>query len=121
MFKKLSLTNKRFVVVFLLSLVFIYINPWLTEQKTQAVLSNIFFFLIFVSSYKIILMTKKVVIYSLVFLTKMLLSILLLILILITGESFSDKLFFLFYVLLYFSYSGVFYFQVLKINNENNK
>ena len=121
MFKKLIITNKRFIFVFLFSFIFIYFNPWFTEEKTQAFLSNVFFFLLFTFSYKIISMTKKVVIYSFVFLTKMLLSILLLIAILMIGEHFSGRLFFLFYILLYFLYSGVFYFQVLKINNETSK
>ena len=124
MFKSFFLKNKIFVFVFCFSLLFVCLSNSFLEQKNTAIISSIFLFLVSSISYNLISKSEKVFVSLGAMFLKMILTILFLVLIFLNWKqkeiSFSTN-FTIYYILLYFVYSGVFYYSFFKKQTKKNR
>lgn len=118
------LENKIFFFVFCSSLLFTVFSNLFFEEKNTAILSTIYLFLISVFSYNAISKSKKVIVSLGAMFLKMILTIIFLVLVFLNWKqkeiSFSTNFTF-YYILLYFIYSGVFYYSFFKKQTKKNK
>ncbi len=124
MFKSFFLKNKIFVFVFCFSLLFVCLSNSFLEQKNTAIISSIFLFLVSSISYNLISKSEKVFVSLGAMFLKMILTILFLVLIFLNWKqkeiTFSTN-FTIYYILLYFVYSGVFYYSFFKKQTKKNR
>lgn len=124
MFKSFFLKNKIFVFVFCFSLLFVCLSNSFLEQKNTAIISSVFLFLVSSISYNLISKSEKVFVSLGAMFLKMILTILFLVLIFLNWKqkeiTFSTNFTF-YYILLYFVYSGVFYYSFFKKQTKKNR
>jgi len=118
------LENKIFFFCFFSSLLFVVFSNSFFEEKNTAILSTIFLFLISVFAYNAISKSKKVIISLGAMFLKMAFTIIFLVLVFLNWKqkeiTFSTNFTF-YYILLYFIYSGVFYYNFFKKQTKINK
>ena len=124
MFKKIFSENKIFVFVFCFSLLFVFFSNFFLEQKNTAIISSVFLFLVSVVAYDLISKSKKVFISLGAMFLKMILTILFLVLIFLNWKqreiTFSTN-FTIYYILLYFIYSGGFYYKFFQKQTKSKR
>ena len=118
------LENKTFFFVFCSSFLFVVFSNLFFEEKNTAILSSVFLFLVSVFAYNVISKSEKVFFSLGAMFLKLIFTILFLVLVFLNWKqreiTFSVN-FTLYYILLYFIYSGVFYYKFFKKQTKSKK